>query len=79
VQKDLLASKLKTRPDSDRPRATRPDLLLCEVVSRRRLEQVPELIVLTNSRSFENLKLKRKEKKRRREHVIYNKYNVCAR
>jgi hypothetical protein len=48
-------------------------------VSRRRLEQVPELIVLTNSRSFENLKLKRKEKKRRREHVIYNKYNVCAR
>jgi hypothetical protein len=48
-------------------------------VSRRRLEQVPELIVLTNSRSFENLKLKRKEKKKRREHVIYNKYNVCAR
>jgi hypothetical protein len=47
-------------------------------VSRRRLEQVPELIVLTNSRSFENLKLKRKEKKRRREHIIYNKYNVCA-
>jgi hypothetical protein len=31
VQKDLLASKLKTGPDSDRPRATRPDLLLCEV------------------------------------------------
>jgi hypothetical protein len=25
VQKDLLANKLKTRPDSDRPRATRPD------------------------------------------------------
>jgi hypothetical protein len=47
-------------------------------MSQRRLEQVPELIVLTNSRSFENLKLKRKEKKRRREHVIYNKYNVYA-
>jgi hypothetical protein len=46
-------------------------------VSQRRLEQVPELIVLTNSRSFENLKLKKKEKKKRREHIIYNKYNVC--
>jgi hypothetical protein len=31
VQKNLLASKLETRPDSDRPKATRPDLLLCEV------------------------------------------------
>jgi hypothetical protein len=31
VQKDLLASKLETGPDSDRPRATRPDLPLCEV------------------------------------------------
>jgi hypothetical protein len=31
VQKDLLASKLETGPDSDRPRATRPDLLLCKV------------------------------------------------
>jgi hypothetical protein len=31
VQKDLLASKLKTKSDSDWPRATRPDLLLCEV------------------------------------------------
>jgi hypothetical protein len=48
-------------------------------MSQKRFEQVPELIVLTNSRSFKNLKLKRKEKKRRREHVIYNKYNVCAR
>jgi hypothetical protein len=48
-------------------------------MSQRRLEQVPELIVLTNSKSFENLKLKRKERKRRREHVIYNKYNMCAR
>jgi hypothetical protein len=48
-------------------------------LSRRRLEQVPELIVLTNSKSFENLKLKRKEKKRKRKPVIYNKYNVCAR
>jgi hypothetical protein len=48
-------------------------------MSQRRLEQVPELIVLTNSKSFENLKLKRKEKKRRREHIIYNKYNVCVR
>jgi hypothetical protein len=46
---------------------------------QKQLKQVPELIVLTNSKSFENLKLKRKEKKRRREHVIYNKYNVCAR
>jgi hypothetical protein len=46
------------------------------LVSQRRLEQVPELIVLTNSKSFENLKLKRKEKKRRREYIIYNKYNV---
>jgi hypothetical protein len=51
----------------------------CIIVSQRRLEQVPKLIILTNSRSFENLKLKRKEKKRRREHIIYNKYNVCAR
>jgi hypothetical protein len=32
VQKDLLANKLETRPDSDRPRATKPNLLLCEVV-----------------------------------------------
>jgi hypothetical protein len=48
-------------------------------MSQKRLEQVPKLIVLTNSKSFKNLKLKRKEKKRRREHVIYNKYNVCAR
>jgi hypothetical protein len=31
VQKDLLASELETGPDSDRPRATRPDFLLCEV------------------------------------------------
>jgi hypothetical protein len=48
------------------------------ILSQRRLEQVPELIILTNSKSFENLKLKRKEKKRRREHIIYNKYNVCV-
>jgi hypothetical protein len=34
---------------------------------------------LTNSKSFENLKLKRKERKRRGEHLMYNKYNVCAR
>jgi hypothetical protein len=46
---------------------------------QKRLKQVLELIILTNSRSFENLKLKRKERKRRREYVIYNKYNVCAR
>jgi hypothetical protein len=32
-------------------------------MSRRRLEQVPELIILTNSKSFENLKLKRKERR----------------
>jgi hypothetical protein len=31
VQKDLLASKLETEPDSDRLRATKPDLLLCKV------------------------------------------------
>ena len=31
VQKDLLASKLEIGPDSDRPRATRPDMLLCKV------------------------------------------------
>ena len=31
VQKDLLASKLKIRPDSDRPRAIRPDILLYKV------------------------------------------------
>jgi hypothetical protein len=31
VQKDLLASKLETGPDSERPRATRPDLPLYEV------------------------------------------------
>jgi hypothetical protein len=48
-------------------------------MSQRQLEQIPELIVLTNSNSFENLKLKRKEKKRKREYVIYNKYNICAR
>jgi hypothetical protein len=46
-------------------------------LSQRQLKQVPKLIILTNSKSFENLKLKRKEKKRRREHIIYNKYNVC--
>jgi hypothetical protein len=33
------------------------------VLSQRQLEQVPELIILTNSKSFENLKLKRKERK----------------
>jgi hypothetical protein len=47
-------------------------------MSQRQLKQVPELIILTNSKSFENLKLKGKEKKRRREHIIYNKYNMCA-
>jgi hypothetical protein len=31
VQKDLLANKLKTGLDSDRPRATKPDLLLYKV------------------------------------------------
>jgi hypothetical protein len=46
-------------------------------MSQRQLEQVPELIVLTNSRSFKNLKLKRKEKKKKREYIIYNKYNMC--
>jgi hypothetical protein len=46
---------------------------------QKQLKQVLKLIILTNSKSFENLKLKRKEKKRRREHIIYNKYNVCAR
>jgi hypothetical protein len=46
---------------------------------QRQLKQGPKLIILTNSKSFKNLKLKRKEKKRRREHIIYNKYNVCAR
>jgi hypothetical protein len=48
-------------------------------MSQRRLEQVPELIILTNSKSFENLKLKRKEKKKKREHIIYNKYNMYTR
>jgi hypothetical protein len=46
---------------------------------QKRLKQVLKLIILTNFKSFENLKLKKKEKKRRREHIIYNKYNVCAR
>jgi hypothetical protein len=32
-------------------------------VSQRQLEQVPELIILTNSRSFKNLKLKKKKRK----------------
>ena len=31
MQKNLLASKLEIGPDSDRPRATRPDILLCKV------------------------------------------------
>ena len=31
MQKDLLASKLETGPDSDRPGATRPDLPLYEI------------------------------------------------
>jgi hypothetical protein len=31
VQKDLLTNKLKTRPDSDQPKATKPNLLLYEV------------------------------------------------
>jgi hypothetical protein len=43
---------------------------------QKQLKQGFKLIILTNFKSFENLKLKRKEKK---EHVIYNKYNVCAR
>jgi hypothetical protein len=46
---------------------------------QKQLKQVPKLIILTNFKSFENLKLKRKEKKRRKKHLIYNKYNVCAR
>jgi hypothetical protein len=54
-------------------------IIKLEIMSQKRLKQVPKLIVLTNSKSFKNLKLKKKEKKRRREHVIYNKYNVCAR
>jgi hypothetical protein len=33
VQKNLLASKLKTRPNSDWPRATKPNLLLYKVVT----------------------------------------------
>jgi hypothetical protein len=32
-------------------------------LSQRQLKQVPELIILTNSKSFENLKLKRKKKR----------------
>jgi hypothetical protein len=47
-------------------------------MSQKQLKQVLKLIVLTNFKSFENLKLKRKEKKKRREPVIYNKYNVYA-
>jgi hypothetical protein len=47
-------------------------------MSQKQLKQILKLIILINSRSFENLKLKRKEKKRRKEHIIYNKYNVCA-
>jgi hypothetical protein len=35
VQKDLLANKLKTGPDSDRPRAIRPNFLLCEIAKCR--------------------------------------------
>jgi hypothetical protein len=46
---------------------------------QRQLKQVLKLIILTNSKSFENLKLKRKEKKKRKKHIIYNKYNVYAR
>jgi hypothetical protein len=34
--------------------------------------------ILTNFKRLENLKLKRKERTRRREYLIYNKYNVCA-
>jgi hypothetical protein len=34
------------------------------ILLQRRLEQVPELIILTNSRNFKNLKLKRKERKK---------------
>jgi hypothetical protein len=33
VQKDLLANKLETRPDFDRPRAIKPDLLLCKIAT----------------------------------------------
>jgi hypothetical protein len=38
----------------------------CKAVSQRRLEQVPELIVLTNSKSFweSQAKEKRKEEKK---------------
>ena len=46
VQKDLLASKLETGPDSDRPGATRPDLPLCEVAKCQLCEvarAVPDL------------------------------------
>jgi hypothetical protein len=35
VQKDLLASKLKTRPDSDRLKATKPDFPLYKVAKCR--------------------------------------------
>jgi hypothetical protein len=47
-------------------------------MSQKRLKQVLKLIILTNFKSFENLKLKTKEKKRRKEYIIYNKYNVCT-
>ena len=46
VQKNLLASKLKIGPDSDRPRAIRPDILLCEVAKCQLCEiakAVPDL------------------------------------
>jgi hypothetical protein len=35
-------------------------------VSQRQLEQVPKLIILTNSKSFKNLKLKKKGRKRKK-------------
>jgi hypothetical protein len=35
-------------------------------MSQRQLKQVPKLIVLTNSKSFENLNLKKKRKKEKK-------------
>ena len=46
MQKDLLASKLEIRPDSDRPRAIRPDMPLYKVAKCQLCEiakAVPDL------------------------------------
>ena len=62
VQKDVLASKLKIRPDSDWPKVTRSDSLLCEVAKCQLCEiaiTVPDIQLYNTVRPKHNLTIAR--------------------